>query len=146
MEAKRGLGRRIKALRKQAGLTQEGLAERVGLNPKYISGIERGRENPTLDTLLRLARELGAPPVELFDFDLVGIDGRRDEKGRHRTPGTVGCEDPPPGPPARARGLLVRASPRCVVMNPRSGRDRAAEDCRSLAGSTLPRRQTPARR
>jgi transcriptional regulator with XRE-family HTH domain len=72
MDAKRVLGRRLKALRKRAALTQEDLAERAGLNPKYISGIERGRENPTLDTLLRLARELGVQPVELFDFDLEG--------------------------------------------------------------------------
>ena len=73
MESKRDLGRRLKTLRKRAALTQEDLAERAGLNPKYISGIERGRENPTLDTLLRLAKELGAQPVELFDFDLEGM-------------------------------------------------------------------------
>ena len=73
MDAKQALGRRIKALRKQAALTQEGLAERTGLNPKFISGIERGRENPTLDTLIRLARELGVQLVELFDFDLDGV-------------------------------------------------------------------------
>ena len=73
METKRDLGRRLKTLRKRAALTQEDLAERAGLNPKYISGIERGRENPTLDTLLRLAKELGAQPVELFDFDLEGM-------------------------------------------------------------------------
>ena len=73
MDAKQALGRRIKALRKQAALTQEGLAERTGLNPKFISGIERGRENPTLDTLIRLAKELGVQLVELFDFDLDGV-------------------------------------------------------------------------
>ena len=73
MDAKQALGRRIKALRKQAALTQEGLAERTGLNPKFISGIERGRENPTLDTLIRLATELGVQLVELFDFDLDGV-------------------------------------------------------------------------
>jgi transcriptional regulator with XRE-family HTH domain len=72
MDAKRALGRRIKALRKRAALTQEGLAERAGFNPKYVSGIERGRENPTLDTLIRMAAELGVQPVELFDFDLDG--------------------------------------------------------------------------
>jgi len=73
MDAKRVLGRRLKTLRKRAALTQEDLAERAGINPKYISGIERGRENPTLDTLLRLARELRVQPVELFDFDLEGM-------------------------------------------------------------------------
>ncbi len=73
MDPKQALGQRIKVLRKRAGLTQEGLAERAGLNPKYISGIERGRENPTLDTLVRLAKELGVRPVEMFDFDLEGL-------------------------------------------------------------------------
>lgn len=73
MDPKRALGQRIRALRRRAGLTQEGLAERSGLNPKYVSGIERGRENPTLDTLIRLARELNARPVEMFDFDLEGL-------------------------------------------------------------------------
>lgn len=80
MDAKRVLGRRLKALRKRAALTQEDLAERAGLNPKDISGIERGRENPTLDTLLRLAKELGAQPVELFDFDLEGMTAARMKK------------------------------------------------------------------
>ncbi len=70
MDPKRALGRRLKALRKRAALTQEDLAERAGINSKYISGIERGRENPTLDTLLLLASELGVQPVELFDWDL----------------------------------------------------------------------------
>lgn len=73
MDLKRALGQRIKALRKRAGLTQEALAERAGLNPKYISGIERGNENPTLDTLIRLAKELRVPLVELFDFELEGM-------------------------------------------------------------------------
>ena len=73
MDSKRALGRRLKALRKRAALTQEQLAERAGINSKYISGIERGRENPTLGTLLRLAMELGAHPAELFDFDLEGM-------------------------------------------------------------------------
>ena len=80
MDAKRGLGRRLKTLRKRAALTQEDLAERAGLNPKYISGIERGRENPTLDTLLRLVKELGAQPVEFFDFDAEGMTPARMKK------------------------------------------------------------------
>ncbi len=65
---KASLGQRIKELRKQAGVTQDRLGEAVGISPKYLSGIERGRENPTLDTLLRLADNLRVEPFQLFLF------------------------------------------------------------------------------
>ena len=51
MDIKRAVGKRIKIVRQRSGLTQDGLAEKVGLSPKYISGIERGVENPTMDNL-----------------------------------------------------------------------------------------------
>jgi transcriptional regulator with XRE-family HTH domain len=38
------------------------------LSSKYISGIERGVENPTMDTLFRLAKVLGVEPYDLFLF------------------------------------------------------------------------------
>ncbi len=62
------LGRRIKQLRKRQGLTQDRLGEAVGISSKYLSSIERGRENPTLDTLLGLAEQLQVKPYELFLF------------------------------------------------------------------------------
>ena len=40
-------------------LTQEKLAERAGLDPTYISGIERGLRNPGIKNVARLARALG---------------------------------------------------------------------------------------
>lgn len=69
MDIKRAAGRRIKVVRQRSGLTQDQLAEKVDLSPKYISGIERGVENPTMDILIRLSKVLG---VELYDFFLFG--------------------------------------------------------------------------
>ncbi|MEQ1844003.1 MAG: helix-turn-helix transcriptional regulator [Nitrospira sp.] len=68
MEIKRAVGKRIKIVRQRNGLTQDQLAEQVGLSPKYISGIERGVENPTMDILIRLAKVLGVEPYDLFLF------------------------------------------------------------------------------
>jgi len=59
------IGKKIKRLRNRLGLTQDKLAEQVNINPKYLSNIERGLENPTLDTLLRLAISL---KVELWEM------------------------------------------------------------------------------
>ena len=68
MDIKRAVGKRLKIVRQRNGLTQEQLAEHVGLSPKYISGIERGVENPTMDILLRVAKILGVEPYDLFLF------------------------------------------------------------------------------
>ena len=69
MEEKHLLGKRIKRLRSRLGLTQDQLAEQVQISPKYLSNIERGKENPTLDMLLRLAMSLRVEPWEMFLFD-----------------------------------------------------------------------------
>lgn len=68
MDIKRAVGKRIKIVRQRSGLTQDQLAEQVGLSPKYISGIERGVENPTMDILIRLAKALEVEPYDLFLF------------------------------------------------------------------------------
>lgn len=68
MDIKRAVGKRIKAVRQRNGLTQDQLAEQVGLSSKYISGIERGVENPTMDILIRVAKVLGIEPYDLFLF------------------------------------------------------------------------------
>lgn len=51
-------GDRVRELRERAGLTQEALAERADLDVTYVSGIERGRRNPGLNILGRLAKAL----------------------------------------------------------------------------------------
>jgi len=52
------LGSGIRKYRDLAHLTQEKLAERVGINPVYMGQIERGFRVPTVDVLLRIARAL----------------------------------------------------------------------------------------
>ncbi|MCF6256049.1 MAG: helix-turn-helix domain-containing protein [Gammaproteobacteria bacterium] len=62
-------GKRLKTLRKQAGLTQEQLAEATGLTIESISNIERGLFGPKFDNLEKIANEIGVEVKELFQFD-----------------------------------------------------------------------------
>ena len=78
------LGQRIKHLRKLRGYTQEQLAERMDINAKYLSSIERGVENPTFDLFLRLARGLNVNSYELFQFENEGDPTRRLRKKLER--------------------------------------------------------------
>lgn len=66
MDIKEMIGARLKAIRTSKGITQEQLSEMVGINPKYLSSIERGKENPTLNTFLKLAETLNAGLYEIF--------------------------------------------------------------------------------
>lgn len=77
MDTKRLIGARIKGLRRERGLTQEDVAERTGLSVNYLSRIERGLENPTLDTLLGLTDALKVEPLDLFTFEHEEPDPRR---------------------------------------------------------------------
>lgn len=61
-------GQRVKALRLQAGLSQEAFADRCGLDRTYISGIERGVRNPTLEVIGVIADGLKIELSILFKF------------------------------------------------------------------------------
>lgn len=63
------VGRRVKSLRKGSSLTQEQLAERANLHVKYISSLECGRENPTLDVFLKISNALGVEVADIFAFE-----------------------------------------------------------------------------
>lgn len=63
------LGRRVRGLRADAGLTQEGLAQASGLHWTYIGQIERGERNLTYLNVLALARGLDVLPSRLVDPD-----------------------------------------------------------------------------
>jgi len=59
-------GTRVRQLREEHGWSQEDFAHRAELDRTYVSGIERGRRNPTLDIIHRLARALGVQVADLF--------------------------------------------------------------------------------
>lgn len=61
-------GQRVKTLRLQAGLSQEAFADKCGLDRTYISGIERGVRNPTLEVIGVIADGLEIQLQSLFDF------------------------------------------------------------------------------
>lgn len=61
------VGANIRRLRKAAGLSQEALAARAGLAMRYVSGVERGEENPSLRSLVALAEALDVRPSQLLD-------------------------------------------------------------------------------
>ncbi len=61
-------GQRVKKLRQQAGMSQETFADKCGLDRTYVSGIERGIRNPTLEVIEVIARGLEIELTHLFDF------------------------------------------------------------------------------
>lgn len=62
MELRQIIAANIKRLRKERGLSQEELAFESGLHRTYISGIERGIRNVSLDNIGVLADALGVTP------------------------------------------------------------------------------------
>lgn len=62
------IGLRIKELRKRKGLSQEELAEKAETSANYLSRMERGTENPTLDMLIKISDALAVEMWEIFDF------------------------------------------------------------------------------
>ena len=64
----KSLGSRLKQLRKNAGYTQEQLAEKAYMHPKYVGQLERGEINTTIETILRLSRAMNLPIHEFFNL------------------------------------------------------------------------------
>ena len=57
----------MRRYRLAAGLSQEAVAERMGVDRAYVSGIERGKQNATLLTVWQAAEALGVRPADLFN-------------------------------------------------------------------------------
>ena len=72
MDIKKLIGSRIKSLRRTRGYSQEELAEIIGINSKYLSSVERGQENPTLDLFIRLSQGLKVGMHEIFQIEQEG--------------------------------------------------------------------------
>lgn len=76
----KAFGLRIRNLRKKKSLSQEDLADRAGLHPTYVGGVERGERNPSLESILKIARALEISPGQLFKFEGVKTSLNLDEQ------------------------------------------------------------------
>lgn len=59
-------GANVRRLRIERGVSQEAMADAVGLAPTYVGQLERGLRNPTLAVVERFARVLEVDPLELL--------------------------------------------------------------------------------
>ena len=62
------VGSAFRQLRERVGISQEELAFRAGLDRTYVSGIERGRRNPSLKSMQRVAAELDISLDQVFNL------------------------------------------------------------------------------
>jgi transcriptional regulator with XRE-family HTH domain len=65
-ELQRIAGANIRAYRRERGVSQEELADSLGVHRTYMGGVERGERNLTLRSLERLAERMGVDPVVLL--------------------------------------------------------------------------------
>lgn len=68
MEWGKIIGINVRRLRTERGLTQEQLAHDVEIDLTYLGGIERGRRNPTVAVVGRIAEALAVTPGDLFEL------------------------------------------------------------------------------
>ncbi|MBU3613541.1 helix-turn-helix transcriptional regulator [Polynucleobacter sp. Latsch14-2] len=61
------LGKAIRAFRQESGLSQEALANEVGIDRSYMGGIERGEHNVAIMNLTKIAKTLKIKVSELLD-------------------------------------------------------------------------------
>lgn len=65
-DIKQTFGKRLRELRETKGMSQELLAYEAGLDRTYISGVERGKRNISLENIERLAIALGVKVKDFF--------------------------------------------------------------------------------
>jgi transcriptional regulator with XRE-family HTH domain len=63
----RAVGRRVRELRRQHGLTQERLAHEASRHPVFVSRVERGATGVTVDTVAALCGVMGVTLAEFFE-------------------------------------------------------------------------------
>lgn len=87
--ARREFAARVVAARKANGWSQDDLAHESGLARSYMSGIERGIRNVSLDNICRLAYTLRIKPGQLLDFKVDEAPPKRMQaqpQSKRRTP------------------------------------------------------------
>ena len=67
MDVRERVGLNLQRLRRDKGFSQEELADRAQIHQTYLSGVERGRRNPTITVLQRIAEALDADITDLVE-------------------------------------------------------------------------------
>lgn len=75
------IGAKIRNLREQYKLTLKEMADRVGISLSYLADIEKGRSNPSVDTLMGIARVLGKPAGYFLDDTLDILEAIESDPG-----------------------------------------------------------------
>ena len=76
------LGANVRARREAIRQSQEELADRAGIDVRYLGGIERAQRNPSLKVLIAIAKALEASPIDLLMCEeerIEVINGSREE-------------------------------------------------------------------
>ena len=66
-------GRNMRRWRLAAGLSQEAVAERMGVDRAHVSSMERGQQNVTLLTVWQAAQALGRTAAEFLDDEAAAV-------------------------------------------------------------------------
>ena len=69
MDIKESLGKRIKFLRNELGISQEELADKARIDRTYITSVERGKRNISIVNIEKISRALEVTLSKLFDFE-----------------------------------------------------------------------------
>ncbi|MDC3988686.1 helix-turn-helix domain-containing protein [Polyangium jinanense] len=83
------MGARIRLLRLERGLSTKTLAQRSGLWPSHLEGIELGRVSPNVGTVRAIAGGLKVQVFDLLNCDAASEHGALVEDMRHWSPATV---------------------------------------------------------
>jgi transcriptional regulator with XRE-family HTH domain len=86
MDIREVFGANVRRYRLAARLSQEAVAERMGVDRAYISGIERGRQNATLLTIWQASQALKVRPVDLLNEEVSSSQHAPSTKRADRQP------------------------------------------------------------
>lgn len=62
-------GKALREIRLRKKLSQGDIAEKLGVHRSYISGLERGKQNPSLLTIEKMAKAIGIEPKESLEYE-----------------------------------------------------------------------------
>jgi transcriptional regulator with XRE-family HTH domain len=125
------LGKRIKDIRKEKGLSLSELAHRAGVSKSLISQIERGITNPSVETIQAIAAVLDEPTFTFFleDHESLTAIVRKNERLTYKVPGSEVERELLTYNLQRALGLFLFRIPPGAKSSPSLGSHPGGEEC-----------------